>query len=161
MIFLGLDPGLATTGYGLIEKKGSKFSLIKYGTIDSSAKQPFNERLLTIFNSLKTLINSFPIAQAGIESIIFNSNTKTAINVAQARGVLLLALELAGLPTASYSPPQVKLGVTGYGKASKSQIQYMVKKLLHLSTIPKPDDAADALGIAICHANNFAYSRKL
>ncbi len=153
MIILGLDPGLATTGYGVIKKTGSKITMLDYGTLKTPANTPLPQRLKSIATQLTELLNTYAIDEFAIESLFFNTNTKTAIDVAQARGVLVLLGEQANKPIYNYTPPQVKSGICGYGKAIKSQVQFMVKKLLNLKTTPKPDDAADALALAICHSN--------
>ena len=153
MIILGLDPGLGTTGFGVIQKIGSKLSLVEYGVLSTPAKTPLSTRLLSISTQLRSLFLSHTIDSVAVEELFFNTNTKTAIAVAQARGVLLLLSEEAKKPVSGYTPPQVKSGVCGYGRATKQQVQYMVKQLLHLEKIPKPDDAADALAVAICHAH--------
>ena len=154
MIILGLDPGLATTGFGIIKQTGSRLSLLDYGTISTSAGTPMATRLKCIYSDLTTLFSKYDISDVAIEELFFNKNTKTAIAVAQARGVLLLTTENQGKNSYSYTPPEIKSGVCGYGSAIKSQVQYMVKKLLNLDTTPKPDDAADALAVAICHSNS-------
>ena len=137
------------------EKKGSKLTLITYGIIATKSTEAFPDRLLSISNQLTTLLNKYTISEVAIEDLFFNNNTKTAISVAQARGVLILAVKKENMFIESYTPPEIKLGISGYGKATKSQVQYMVKQLLNLTETPKPDDAADALAIAICHANNY------
>jgi crossover junction endodeoxyribonuclease RuvC len=154
MIILGLDPGLATTGYGVIEFTGNKPRLIHYGTIITLPKEPLSKRILQIHESCMSILTQYRPDTVAIESLFFSVNTKTALIVAQARGALLLSAELHKVPIYDYTPPQVKLGICGYGKATKQQIQYMTKQLLNLDHIPKPDDAADALGIAICHAHS-------
>jgi len=136
-----------------VEQKGNTFRHIKHGTISTPANTDFNERLLSIGTQLDQLFTTYPITGVAIESLFFNSNTKTAINVAQARGIMLYVTQQRHLPIHSYTPPQIKLGICGFGRATKNQVQYMVKQLLNLSTIPKPDDAADALAIAICHGH--------
>ena len=153
MIILGIDPGLAITGYGIIEKKGSKFRCLDVGVITTKSTEPFENRLLSNFEQLFTIINHYDIDEVAIEKLFFNNNSKTAIDVAQSRGVLILAAKKHNLPIAEYTPPEIKLAVSGYGKAIKSQVQYMVKQLLNLESTPKPDDAADALAVAIAHAH--------
>jgi len=154
MIILGLDPGFATTGFGIIEQKGSKLIPIHYGVITTLAKTPFSKRLYSIAKELDDLFTEYKPDSVAIEEIFFSNNTKTAINVAQARGVMVLACEQHKKEVFNYTPPQVKSGVCGYGGAVKKQVQYMVQKLLNLKELPKPDDAADALAIAICHAHS-------
>jgi len=159
MIILGLDPGLATTGFALLEYSGSKFKVLNYGVISTPASQPFEARLACIHDDLRQLFIHYDISQVAIEELFFNKNVKTAISVAHARGVMILVAQSYSAQIASYTPPQVKSSVCGYGKAEKKQVQYMVKQLLNLETIPKPDDAADALALAICHAHSYKYSK--
>lgn len=154
MIILGLDPGLATTGWGVIEKKGSRLIGRAYGVIRTAPKQPDSKRLAEISLKLTTLINQFSPNTVSIEKLFFQTNVKTAISVAQARGVLLLTSEKSLLPVSEYTPLQVKSAICGYGKADKKQVQYMVMKLLNLDKKPTPDDAADALALAICHSHS-------
>lgn len=155
MIILGIDPGTATTGYGVIKKEGQKHTLVKYGCVLTPAKTPLHDRLDTIFDELTEIIAEYKPDHMAVEELFFAANSKTAIAVGQARGVILLAGKKAGLSVHEYTPLEVKMTLTGYGRADKNQIQQMVKTLLGLREIPKPDDAADALAIAICHANTF------
>ncbi|MCH8205021.1 MAG: crossover junction endodeoxyribonuclease RuvC [Candidatus Hydrogenedentes bacterium] len=157
MRVLGFDPGTATTGYGVVEGKGNRLTHIAHGVITTPAGQPFAVRLETIFEEATRLLAEFQPDAVGIEEIYFKQNVTTGISVAQARGVLALAAAQYGKPIGEFAPRQVKLAVTGYGKADKGQVQRMIKTLLNLDSIPRPDDAADALGIAICqiHAGNF------
>lgn len=155
MIILGLDPGYAIVGYGIIEKKGSKLIPINFGAITTKPSSPFAERLSIIKKELDQLFNTHSIEVVAIEELFFNKNTKTAMAVAQARGVLVTSSYDNCKKVFSYTPPEIKSGVTGFGQATKKQIQYMVTKLLNLSSTPKPDDTADALAVAICHANSF------
>jgi len=157
MIILGLDPGLATTGYGIIEMVGSKAKLIDYGVMVTKPSTPFSTRLKELSDMTANLIAAHQIDEVAIEELFFSSNKKTALAVAQARGVLVLTVEQANIINTSYKPNEIKLAVAGYGGADKQQVQYMVQKLLCLDHKPKPDDAADGLAIAICHMN----SRKL
>lgn len=154
MIILGLDPGIATVGYGFIDQKGNSLTPIHYGHIQTPATDTFFDRLLAISKALKQLILTYHPDVMAIEKIFFAKNTKTAMTVAQARGAILMEAINLGLGIYEYTPNEVKLAVTGYGAADKSQIQKMVKSLLNLVQIPKPDDTADALAIAICHANS-------
>ncbi len=154
MIVIGIDPGIATTGFGVIEKIGSKLKLIDYGVISTPAHTPLSRRLGQLASELRGLIGRTTPVHMAVEELFFNTNAKTALIVAQARGVILLVGEETGLPVYGYTPIQVKLGVSGYGRADKNQVQQMVKQLLNLDKIPKPDDAADALAIAICHAHS-------
>ena len=157
MRVLGFDPGTATTGYGVVEGKGNRLIHIAHGVITTPPKQDFEIRLQTIFKEASALLAEYEPDAVGIEEIYFKQNVTTGISVAQARGVLALAAAQHGKRIGEFAPQQVKLSVTGYGKADKRQVQQMIKTLLNLDDIPKPDDAADALGIAICqiHAGNF------
>ncbi len=154
MIILGIDPGYAIVGIGLIEYKGNKFRVLEYNSITTPAGMPTVERLKKIYTEITSYLIKYDPDAIAIEELFFNSNQKTAINVAQARGVLLVACANANIPVYEYTPLQVKQAVTGYGRAEKKQIQQMVKTLLNLNAIPQPDDAADALAIAICHAHS-------
>tara|TARA_B100000131_G_C18099833_1_gene605551 strand:- start:640 stop:1143 length:504 start_codon:yes stop_codon:yes gene_type:complete len=161
MKILGIDPGLATTGYGIITITGSKFTLSDYGIITTPADKTLPERLEIIASAFKKTLIKHNIDEVAIEELFFNSNTKTALAVAQARGIYLLIAQASRIPIKSYTPSQIKCGISGYGQATKSQVQYMVKKLLNLTEIPKPDDAADALAIAICHHNSRSIKKEL
>lgn len=155
MIILGIDPGTATTGYGVIEKKGGQIKDIDHGCILTESSESLEKRLDTIFEELTKIIKKFQPEMAAVEELFFASNTKTAISVGHGRGVILLACERSKVPVYEYTPLQVKQAVCGYGRAEKKQIQKMVQTLLNLSKMPKPDDAADGLAIAICHAHSF------
>ncbi|MFC1517121.1 crossover junction endodeoxyribonuclease RuvC [Candidatus Margulisiibacteriota bacterium] len=150
-IVIGIDPGTANMGYSLLLKKGNKLSLLKYGCITTSAKTALPKRLAKINSELKKILKKYKPEVMAIENLFFSKNVKTAISVAQARGVALLSAAQADIETFSYNPQQVKQAVTGYGRADKKQVQEMTKRLLNLSKIPKPDDAADAIAIAYCH----------
>ncbi|MFA5076001.1 MAG: crossover junction endodeoxyribonuclease RuvC [Patescibacteria group bacterium] len=150
MIILGIDPGVASTGYGLISKQGNQLSLITFGVIKTPAKTNFADRLNIIHRELKALIKKYQPNKIAIEELFFCKNVKTALMVGQARGVILLTSIQANIPIVEYTPLQIKQAVTSYGRAEKSQIQKMVKILLNLKNIPSPDDAADALATAIC-----------
>lgn len=154
MIILGVDPGYAIVGIGVLEYSGNRFRVLHYGAITTPAGMPAAERLKKIYDELTLLIDKYRPGAAAIEELFFNSNQKTAINVAQARGVILVAVRNRDVPLYEYTPLQVKQSVTGYGRADKGQIQSMVKMILNLNVIPKPDDAADALALAICHAHS-------
>ncbi len=160
MLILGIDPGLATTGYGVIKKKGNSFKVIDYDIITTSPKNNDVERLSELYNDLLLLIDKYQPGQIAVEELFFNKNVKTAIRVGQARGVILLAGAQQGINVAEYTPLQVKQAVVGYGRASKKQVQQMVKTLLNLSEVPKPDDAADALAISICHGHSYSNKNK-
>jgi len=154
LIILGIDPGTATTGFGIIEFDGYNYKLVDFGCIKTAAGLPLALRINQIVDDLKTIIEEFHPDEVCLEKIYFNKNVKTGISVAQARGALLSELSQRGYQPGEYNPVEVKMGVCGYGKANKDQIQKMVMLLLNLTSIPKPDDAADALAIAICHANS-------
>lgn len=151
-IILGVDPGLADTGYGLILKKGGRLSLLEYGSIKTKAKKNTGDRLCQINQELTKLIKKFKPIQIAVEQLFFCKNVKTALAVGQARGVIILTAVENNLPIFEFTPLQVKQAVAGYGRAEKRQIQEMVKILLNLKNYPKSDDAADALAIAICCA---------
>ncbi len=151
MRILGLDPGTATTGYGIIDVEDGVFILVAYGVITTSPKMEMPNRLQVIQQELQTLLDTYQPDSAGIEEVFFGRNVTTAITVGQARGVLLLTLANAGIPISEYSPPKIKDAVTGYGKADKQQVQLMVRNLLDLEETPRPDDAADGLAVAITH----------
>ena len=153
MPVLGIDPGYAIVGYGLVEKVGNSVKPLQYGVIRTAAELPIETRLLEIYDDLTKLIDAFKPESIAIEKLYFNTNEKTAINVSQARGVIVLACAKAGIPVFEYTPLQVKMAVVGYGRAEKKQVQEMTRSILNLASIPKPDDAADALAIAVCHAN--------
>ncbi|HEX9664439.1 MAG TPA: crossover junction endodeoxyribonuclease RuvC [Patescibacteria group bacterium] len=153
-IILGIDPGVATTGYGIIEKIVSQLTLIDYGCILTKAKTPLPERFQTIHQELKKIIKKYNPSVVAVEELFFFKNVKTALIVGQARGVVLLTAIQKNLPVYEYTPLQVKQATTTYGRADKQQVQQMVKAILNLKEIPKPDDAADALAVAICCANS-------
>lgn len=161
MKILGIDPGFAIVGYGIIEYVGNKFIPIDFGAITTDSKMPFEKRLKYIYDSLRELINIHKPEFLSIEELFFNTNVKTAIAVGHARGVLMLAAENAGVPIFEYTPLQIKQAVTGYGRADKNQVQQMVKIMLALPKVPKPDDTADALAVAICHAHSYNPKRVL
>lgn len=150
---LGIDPGIAIVGFGILEYDNVKFKVIDYGAITSPAHTPVPERLKMIYDDLTYVIEKYKPNEIAVEELFYNNNAKTVINVAQARGVLMLAGENHNIPVFEYTPLQVKQGVVGYGRADKNQVQQMVKKILNLSEVPKPDDTADAIAIAICHAH--------
>jgi crossover junction endodeoxyribonuclease RuvC len=154
MRILGIDPGTATTGFGVIDYERGKYAFVDAGVITTKSDLPMPERLAGIHADLTQLVGEIKPDQAAIELLFFGTNVTTAITVGQARGVAMLVLHAAGLPIAEYNPMQIKLAVAGYGGAKKPQMQEMVKMLLGLPQIPKPDDAADALAIAITHANS-------
>lgn len=151
MRIIGLDPGTATTGYGIIDIVDGEPQVVTWGAIRTTPDEETPQRLQAIYEELGALLQEHQPDMAAIEEVFFGRNITTAISVGQARGVLILALANAGLPVAEYSPPQVKDAVTGYGKADKHQVQLMVRNLLHLEETPRPDDAADGLAVAITH----------
>lgn len=155
---LGIDPGYAIVGYGIIDYSGGNFSAISHGAVTTAAGEEFPKRLKAIYDDLLFIIKKYHPECISVERLYFNTNTTTAIDVAQARGVIILAAENCGLAVNEYTPLQVKQAVTGYGRAEKSQVMDMVKNLLKFKTVPKPDDTADALALAICHAHYSASS---
>jgi crossover junction endodeoxyribonuclease RuvC len=158
MLSLGIDPGTARIGYGLVrEHNDGSLQAIDYGVITTPAKTPMPERLKTIYDQLSAIINTYQPDRVGVEELFFARNVTTAITVAQGRGVILLALAQSGLPVAEYKPNHIKQSLTGYGSADKPQMQEMVRILLGLQDIPKPDDAADGLAIAITDIHNSRY----
>lgn len=152
MVILGIDPGVATIGFGVINAERQKNTLIQYGTITTPAGIPLASRLLQISNDMEELIHLFQPDEMAIEELFFSTNITTGISVAHGRGVILLAAEKLGVPIFEYTPIQVKQAVAGYGKADKKQVMLMTQCLLHMNRLPRPDDAADALAIAICHS---------
>jgi crossover junction endodeoxyribonuclease RuvC len=154
MRVLGIDPGTATTGYGVVEEAQGKLQAVTFGVIRTPAKQPLPVRLQSIYHGVQELVAEWKPARAAVEELFFSSNVRTAMSVGQARGVTLLALADASLSIAEYTPLTIKQAVTGYGNADKAQIQEMVRLLLGLDKVPRPDDAADALAVAICHLNS-------
>jgi crossover junction endodeoxyribonuclease RuvC len=154
MLVLGIDPGTATTGYGLVRETETGPALVAYGTIQTPAGAPMPDRLRTIYHELKELIALHGPDTAAVEKLFFQRNVSTAMSVGQARGVALLALAEAGVSLGEYTPRDVKLAVAGYGGADKPQVQQMVRAILNLPEVPKPDDAADALAVAICHLHS-------
>jgi len=155
MVILGIDPGYAIVGYGVVEYAGNKFKVLEYGSIETKAGIDFNIRLLKIHKGIEELIKRHSPDAVAVEELFFNKNTKTAMKVAQARGVVLLSGALSLAEVFEYTPLQVKQAVCGYGRADKNQVQQMVKLLLNLEKVPKPDDTADALAVAICHAHSY------
>ncbi len=149
---LGIDPGTATMGWGVVEFNGGHLRLIDVGALTTPAGMPQPERLLQLYNGLRAIIEQLHPDTAAVEELFFGKNVNTALSVGQARGVALLALAQAGVPVYEYKPLAVKQAVAGYGGADKRQMQEMVRLTLGLATVPRPDDAADALAIAICHA---------
>lgn len=154
MLILGIDPGYAIVGFGLVDSQGNRQKLVACGAINTPAGVRLSARLWQISNDLEELISKFKPDALAIEELFFNNNVTTGIGVAQARGVILMVAEKMGLPIFEYNPSQVKMAVVGYGKAEKKQVMDMTKRILGLSSVPKPDDAADAVAIALCHARS-------
>lgn len=159
MIILGIDPGYAIVGYGILEYRNNHFRAVDYGAITTDAPMDMFARFKSIYDDLNRIMDQYRPDFMAIEELFFNNNQKTAINVAQARGVLLLSALNHGVRIFEYTPLQVKQAVAGYGRAEKNQVQQMVKLLLNLESIPKPDDTADALAIAICHGHSYNPNR--
>lgn len=155
MIILGIDPGYAIVGVGIIEYNGNKFRTIDYYAITTEAHTPFEERLKIIYEGINEAIEKYKPDFMSIEELFFNDNAKTAIAVGQARGVIVLSAVNHGVEIFEYTPLQVKQAVVGYGRADKTQVQQMTKAILNLNAVPKPDDVADALAIAVCHAHSY------
>jgi crossover junction endodeoxyribonuclease RuvC len=151
MIVIGIDPGLARVGYGVIEVKNRQPEPVCYGCIESGKDQRTSERLLYIYNEISALFEKYPPAHIAVEKLFFSKNITSAMGVSEARGIILLLAGQKKIPVAEYTPNQVKQAITGSGRADKRQMQEMIMRLLHLQTIPRPDDAADALSIALCH----------
>lgn len=154
MIIMGIDPGFAITGFGIVKYEGNRFSVLDYGAVTTEASMKLSQRLLVLNNRLEELIQKQKPDAVAIEELFFNKNIKTALTVGHGRGVAVLAAARSGVDIFEYTPLQVKQSVVGYGRAEKAQIQQMVKALLNLKAIPKPDDVADALAVAICHGNS-------
>lgn len=152
MKILGIDPGTGRVGWAVLEKEKGKESLLAYGCIETKTNTPLPERLEIIFMKVRELISDHQPAEVAVEELFFTNNVKTAMSVGQARGVVLLACRLEGRESFAYTPSQVKMAVTGYGNADKKQVQEMVKRILRLEVIPKPDDAADAVAVALSHS---------
>ncbi len=156
MRVLGVDPGIAITGFGIVDYAGNSFSPLSYGCIRSVADMPPHLRLNKLYNELRDLIVKYRPECLAVEELFFNRNVRTAMSVSQARGVILLAAAQSGLAVCEYTPLQVKQAVVGRGRADKQQVQYMIKIILNLPAVPRPDDVADALAVAVCHVNNYS-----
>ncbi len=154
MRVLGLDPGYAIVGYAVLDSGKSGMTPVTFGAITTPAHTAFEDRLVEVYDDLQSLLAQYKPDAMAVETLFFTTNQKTAVSVAEARGVILLAAKQAAVPIFEYSPLQVKQSVAGYGKATKKQVQEMTRRLLSLSEVPKPDDAADALAIALCHAHS-------
>lgn len=154
MIILGIDPGYATTGFGLISSERGAYSLLQYGTITTSAELPFSKRLNVLFEDMTRLLEVTKPDVVAVEELFWGHNITTGIGVSHGRGVILLAVERAGVSLFEYTPMQVKQAVVGYGKAEKHQVMDMTRRFLKMDKLPRPDDAADAIAIALCHARS-------
>lgn len=161
MRILGIDPGIAIVGTGIIDYEANKFKTVYYDAVTTEAHTPIEERIKKVYDGLSALMDIYKPDAVSMEELYFNNNAKTAFAVGQARGVALLAASQKGIPIFSYTPLQVKQSITGYGRADKNQVQQMVKSFLNLRAVPKPDDVADALAIAICHAHSDNYNSLL
>ena len=161
MKILGIDPGFAIVGYSVIEYVGNKFKLITSGAIETKAHESFPLRLEKIYTDLNEIIQMYKPDVMSIEELFFNTNVKTAINVAQARGVLLVGARINKVPIYEYTPLQIKQAVVGYGRADKMQVQRMVKMILKAENLPKLDDITDSMAIGICHAHSAKFAEKL
>ncbi|NLJ41213.1 MAG: crossover junction endodeoxyribonuclease RuvC [Clostridiales bacterium] len=160
MVILGIDPGMAIVGYGIIENCNNRLKAIEHGIITTPSTMDIPQRLVSIYEAIEELIFRFKPDEVAVEELFFNKNVKTALTVGHARGVTVLAAAKSGLGLYEYTPLQVKQSVVGYGRADKGQVQQMVRILLNLKEIPKPDDAADALAVAICHSHSANMGRK-
>lgn len=161
MIIIGIDPGYAITGFGVIEYEGNRFKLIESGSIQTKAGIPLPTRIAKIYDDMNELIEKYKPDAIAIEELFFNRNTTTAIGVAQGRGAVLIAAAKTSTPIYEYTPLQVKQGVTGYGRADKKQVQMMVKTVLGLEQVPKLDDTTDAIAIGICHAHSHRFAKPI
>ncbi|MDR1204952.1 MAG: crossover junction endodeoxyribonuclease RuvC [Peptococcaceae bacterium] len=161
MIIMGIDPGTALMGYGIVHYSSNHFKPLTYGVLRTYKGEGPGQRLKILFEGLNRLMEEHRPEHVAVEALFFNKNITTALPVGQARGVALLSAALRELPIFEYTPLQVKQGVVGYGRADKSQIQFMVRAILNLKEIPKPDDAADALAVAICHGNSVIMNQKI
>lgn len=158
MRILGIDPGIAIIGTGIVDYEANKFKAVYYDAVTTKAHTPIEERIKKVYDDLSALMDAYKPDAVSMEELFFNNNAKTAFAVGQARGVALLAASKKNIPIFSYTPLQVKQAVTGYGRADKNQVQQMVKSFLNLRDVPKPDDVADALAMAICHAHSYRYN---
>lgn len=154
MVILGIDPGYAIVGWGVLEYAGNKFKVVDFGAVLTQAKTPFPLRLQQIYTELGQILQKYKPEAVSMEKLFYNNNAKTVIDVAQARGIITLAVQQAGVPLYEYTPLQLKQSVVGYGRAEKKQVQEMTRIILGLDKVPKPDDTADALAIAICHGHS-------
>lgn len=159
MRIIGIDPGIAITGYGIIDKEGNTYKPVCYGKITTESRELTPKRLVSLYNNLMDIFNKYKPQCAVVEELFFNKNAKTAMVIGQARGVAILAAANAGLEIYEYTPLQVKQAVVGYGRAEKVQVQQMIKILLNLKEIPRPDDVSDALAVALCHGNSYTMKK--
>ncbi len=159
MLVLGIDPGSAITGYGIVKQTGNRLEAVDYGCIRTSPDLSLELRLQKIYKGIKELIDTYSPEHFAIEELFFNKNVRTALTVGHARGVIMLAGADGGLPAHEYTPLQVKQAVVGFGRAEKTQVQHMVKTILNLPDIPRPDDVADALAVAICHTHYYKMAK--
>ncbi|MFH0903762.1 MAG: crossover junction endodeoxyribonuclease RuvC [Methanobacteriota archaeon] len=153
MIIIGIDPGLATVGFGVIRKEEDRIIPVSYGCIRTSSEKQNPERLMEIYDEVKALFEKYTPSAVAVEKLFFTNNITSAMGVSEARGVIFLAAQQKNIPVIEYTPKQVKQAITGSGRADKKQMQEMIKRLLDLDEVPKPDDAADGLSIALCHIN--------
>lgn len=160
-VILGLDPGTASTGYGVVSVYGNRFRALDYGVVETPSRMALEQRLEMVFSQISAILKSHQPEATAVESLFFNTNVSTALAVGHARGVALLACSQANCQVFEYTPQQVKMAVAGYGKATKQQVMEMVRVLLGLDHNPKPDHAADALGVAICHANTLGIRERV
>lgn len=158
MVIVGIDPGLAISGYGVLNYIGNKFEVIEYGAITTHSSEEFPKRLKAIYEGYNCIFDKYKPEAVAIEELFYNKNAKTAMAIAQARGVHILAAVNRSIQLYEYTPLQIKQGIVGYGRAEKKQIQEMVKIILKLDKIPQPDDVADGLAVAICHAHSLKYA---
>jgi len=154
MIVLGIDPGYATTGFGVLRAERGEAQLLNYGTITTPADLPFSDRLVMLYDDMMQLIDTVKPDAAAVEELFFGNNVTTGIGVGHARGVILLAIAKSGVPFFEYTPNEVKQAVVGYGGAEKRQVMDMTRRLLKMEKVARPDDAADAIAIALCHARS-------
>ena len=159
MRILGIDPGYAIMGWGVLDLKGNHFKVVDYGAITTDAGTPMPLRLQHLYTELNCIIEKYKPQEAAIEELFFNNNQKTAISVGQARGIAILSCVNGGLDISEYTPLQIKQALVGYGRAEKKQVQMMVKTILNLDSVPKPDDTADAVAAAICHGHSRSRSK--
>ena len=158
MRILGIDPGIAIVGYGVVDKVGNQYKTVAYDAVTTKAHTPLEDRLEKVYNGVCEIIKEYKPDAMSIEELFFNNNAKTALTVGQARGVIILAAVQNHVPVYEYTPLQVKQALTGYGRAGKTQIQQMMRSMLGLAEVPKPDDVADALAIAVCHGNSMRFN---